>query len=142
MKAGEKKPFSLLPKWTTSEQHGVCRSDDFWDSELSVFLVLFCACNTETSWCRVCNNFYFVAENRPLQVNALEKLQFPLYLASPEEHEKSNEMARFPARLGNMGICAAIIDFQGLVVPTEFHSRRLREFRRRKSFLSWSSQLR
>ena len=47
---------------------------------------------------------------RTVRVNALEKLQLPFYLVSPEEHEKSNKLPSLPARLGNMGNCDAIID--------------------------------
>ena len=47
---------------------------------------------------------------RTVNVIELEKLTFLPYLASPEEQEKSDEVAGFPARLGNMDLSAAIVD--------------------------------
>ena len=40
----------------------------------------------------------------------------PSYPASPEQQEKSNEAAGVPARLGNIGICAAILEPQGRII--------------------------
>ena len=53
----------------------------------------------------------------------------PSYPASPEEQEKSNEAAGFPAGLGNIGICAAILEPQGRNIISSGRNR-----------LSWTSQ--
>ena len=54
---------------------------------------------------------------------ALKKLMIPSYQVSPEEQEKSNEAEGFPARLGNIGICAAIIGPQGRIVISSGRNR-------------------
>ena len=47
----------------------------------------------------------------------------PSYPASPEEQEKSNEAAGVPARLGNIGICAAILEPQGRIIISSGRNR-------------------
>ena len=47
----------------------------------------------------------------------------PSYPASPEEQEKSKEAAGVPARLGNIGICAAILEPQGHIIISSGRNR-------------------
>ena len=115
LKVAEKKPFSVLPKWTTSEQHGLCRSDDFRDSVHSVScVVVFVYVVVRYRGVHVHNHYCFVSENR----DWTGETDVSVIASITRRTEKSNEAAGFPVRLGNLRICAEIIGLQGHIVTS------------------------
>ena len=128
-KADEKKPFSELPKQTTSEQHGLCRPDDFRDAVHSVScVVVFVSVVLRHRRVHAYNYYCFVAENLEREWTGENDVSV---IAS---------ITRRTGKVQQRGSYSSSFRKYGYFCCNFWPVRSHRHFFRRQSFLSWSSQ--